>query len=379
MTLRICHLITDLEVGGAERTLVNLLTGIDRTRFASDVVSLIDPGPMAAPLVAAGIPVLGLGMQRGAPRLGGLATLVRHLRRTRPAVLQTWLYHSDLAGTLASFVARPARLAWNLRCTGVAATPDERTTRVVMRLLARLSGFPDAVLVNAEHGLRVHEAAGYHPRQWVVIPNGVDVARFRPRAADERVALRAKLGLPPSGPVVGLVGRMHPMKDVDTFLRAAAEVARANAATQFLLCGQGFTAEDAGLAARLESLGLRGRIRLLGRRADVEDIYPVLDVLALSSAYGEGFPNVLIEAMACGVPCAVTDVGDSRAIVGEVGVAVPVQDPAALAAGIGQLLAGDRESLRQRARARVLAEYTLQRMCERYQDFYAALAAGARV
>ena len=378
LPIRICHLISDLDTGGAERSLVNLVTALDPARFRSEVISLVEPGPMAKPLEAAGIKVTTLGMRRGQPTLSGLLALIRHLRAGRPAILQTWLYHADLIGTAAAWIARSERLLWNVRCTDITHAPTEQRIRWLVRSLAVLSGRPDAVVVNSERGRRDHEALGYHPRSWVDIPNGVDLARFRLRRS-ERGELRAQLGLKADACVIGLVARFHPMKDAETYLRAAALFAQSNPNSQFVLCGEGFDAGNASLAALIVELGLEGRVVLLGRRPDTEAIYPALDVLSLCSIYGEGFPNVLSESMACGVSCVVTDVGDSAAIVGDTGIVVPMRDPAALAAGWQDVIARGSQTMGHRARARVESNYSLDLMRARYAALYESIAATGRV
>lgn len=366
--IRVCHLISDLDHGGAERTLVNVLTGVDATRFSSDVVSLLAPGAMALPLREAGIPLMSLNMPRGRPTAGGFARLIRHLRRTKPDLLQTWLYHADLAGTIAALFARSPPLIWNLRCSDMTQTPTD-ASRWLTRTLALLSQRPCAVIVNSKAGKLFHAAAGYHPRQWAYIPNGVGVGRFRPRPS-ERAALRARLGLDARDCVVGFVSRFHAMKDCRTFLAAAALIGRAREGVRFVLCGSGLASDNQQLNELIGEFGLMQQAIALGTRGDMEDVYPAFDVLALSSAYGEGFPNVLIEAMACGVPCVATDVGDSRMIVGELGMIVPPRTPEALAQGVNALLREDLGAISERVRAHVVANYSQERMCARYQELY---------
>jgi glycosyltransferase involved in cell wall biosynthesis len=375
LPIRICHLITDLETGGAERSLVNLATGLDPARFRNDVVSLVTAGPMAAPLKAAVIPVMTLGMRRGKPTVSGLARLIRHLRATRPTILQTWLYHADFIGTLAAPLARPARLVWNVRCTDISQEPTETSIRWLVRSLASLSRRPAAVVVNSQRGRLDHETLGYWPRAWADIPNGVDLGRFRVRRS-ERLVLRNHLGLSGDGPVVGLVARFHVMKDVDGFLKAAAAFGRSRPDARFVLCGAGFDAGNPALSSLIAELGLAGRIVCLGRRDDVEDIYSALDILTLCSTYGEGFPNVVCEAMACGVPCVVTDIGDSAAIVGDTGVVVPMRNSQALADAWASVLSRGAQALGDRARRRVESEFSLELMRSRYAALYEALAAG---
>ena len=374
--IRVTHLITGLEAGGAERSLATLVARLDPC-FRSEVVTLTEPGPMAREIRAAGIPVTSLSISRGAGRgrsgVSGLARLVRHLRRTRPALLQTWLYHADLVGLAAGRLAGVPRIVWNIRCSDMTPGAEAPKLRRLTGWLARLSAWPDAVVVNSGAGRTAHETLGYRPRRWVEIANGVDSARFRPRT-QERDALRRKLGLRPSAIVIGLVARFHPMKDHETFLRAAALFAARRPETEFALCGEGCTAATEPLSRLVAALGLRDRVRFLGTRADMEDVYPAFDLAALSSAYGEGFPNTLVEAMACAVPCVATDVGDSRRILGPAGLVVRPRDPAAMAEAWAETLAGDRAALGSQARERAVAEFGLARVLERYEALYDGLA-----
>jgi len=372
LPLRVCHLITDLDTGGAERTLVNLVRAMDRTQFSNDVVTLVEPGPMAQQLAKAGIPITSLRMRRGRPTPAALLSLAHHLRATKPTILQTWLYHADLIGTAAAWLARPDLMLWNVRCTDVTHAETEKPVRWLVRLLAALSACPDAIIVNSKKGQRDHEEIGYRPKRWVNIPNGVDLAHFHPRNA-EQAALRDRLGLDPHATTIGLVARDHPMKDVETFLRAASFFLKDHADAQFVLCGDGFNATNDALTRTIANLRLAGRFVLLGRRADMDIVYPALDILTLCSIYGEGFPNVLCEAMACGVPCVATDIGDSAEIVGDCGVIVPTRNPDALARGWEALLRQGSRHAGELARARVAAHYSLDQMCAKYQLLYRSL------
>ncbi len=377
LPLRVCHLITGLDTGGAERSLVNLVTGMARAQFSSDVVSLVEPGPMALPLREAGISVTSLGMRRGRPTPKALWSLVRHLRATKPAILQTWLYHADLIGTAAALFARPELLLWNVRCTDMTHAGAEKPIRWLVRLLALLSGRPDAIIVNSQKGQRDHEALGYRPRRWINIPNGVDLTRFHPRP-EEQGKLRTRFGLNPSAVTIGLVARYHPMKDVGTFLSAASLFRKSHADAQFVICGDGFTVDNGILTGIIANLGLDRHVVLLGRRSDVDALYPTLDILTLCSIYGEGFPNVLCEAMACGVPCVSTDIGDSAEIIGDCGVIVPIRNPEAVARGWQTLLEQKPQVVGELARSRMLEHYGLDRMCARYELLYRDLASNSQ-
>lgn len=370
--IRICHLITDLDAGGAERMLVNVVTRLDRSRFENSVISLLSPGVMGDELRRAGIPVRGLGMMRGRASLTGFLALVRFLRQTRPTILQSWLYHADLAATLASWCVPRTSLLWNLRCSDL-PSQTERLSRLV-QMLAWMSGTPKAIVVNSEKGAEFHRQFGYRPRDWVFIANGVDTMRFRPDP-DARARLRHQFGIGPEAPVIGLVARYHPMKDFPTFVEAARGLVRLRPDVRFVVGGQGFSTANAQVVEAVGAAGLEAQVHLLGTRSDMENVYPAFDVLTLSSAYGEGFPNVLIEAMACGVPCVATDVGDSRAIVGETGIVVPPRDPQALIDGwhtmIARVTAAD---VRERSRMRAAEYYGIERICRQYETLYETVA-----
>jgi glycosyltransferase involved in cell wall biosynthesis len=328
---------------------------------------------MAQTLAQAGIPVTSMEIGRHWPNPATLLSLIRHLRTKKPAILQTWLYHADFCGSVAAFFTRPDHLLWNVRSSQIDDSAIRRSTRYLARFLAALSNRPDAIIVNSQDGQRYHERIGYRPKRWVNIANGVDLQRFRPRR-DERATLRTRLGIPADAAVIGLVARYHPMKDIETFIRAASRFQQEHKNVKFVLCGDGLRPENSRLAKLVHDLELDRRTVLLGLRSDIELVYPALDVLTLCSIAGEGFPNVLCEAMACDVPCAVTDVGDSAEIVGDCGLIVPKRDHEALARAWHALLEKQSPPGTESARSRIAARYSLEKMCAHYELFYRSLA-----
>ena len=281
--------------------------------------------------------------------------------RRSPAILQTWLYHADFFGSVAAFFAKPDHLLWNVRSSEIDHPGIRRSTRYLARLLAILSRRPDAIVVNSQDGQRYHERIGYRPKQWVNIANGVDLERFRPRPS-ERAMLRARLGIPADAAVIGLVARYHPMKDIDTFLRAASRFQQDHENVKFVLCGDGLGPDNSTLAKLVGVSRPCPQCCPAWPRSDIELVYPALDVLTLCSIAGEGFPNVLCEAMACDVPCVATDVGDSAEIIGDCGLIVPLRDPQALAGAWRALLEKHRSS-GPRVRVRGLRRVTACNGC----------------
>jgi glycosyltransferase involved in cell wall biosynthesis len=372
--LRIVHLITGLEAGGAERMLLRLTAGSDRSRFSSTVVSMTAGGLIAGLLAAAGVRVESLGIGRGRADPRGAVRLLRLLRELRPHILQTWLYHADLLGLCARLLGRPPRLLWNIRCTEAICAP------ALQQLLRCCSTLPDGVVVNSMAGQRFHERLGYRPKRWAYIPNGFDTRELRPDDA-ARHRLRRELGIADATVTIGMAARYHPMKDHTSFLAAAAELARTRADVVFLLAGAGMTADNRALAAAIADFGLTPRMRLLGERPDIARVYPGFDIATLSSAFGEGCPNALGEAMACGVPCVATDSGDSALLLGDAGIVVARRDPSALAAAwakLAALPAEARRGLGHHARERIESHYAIGTIVRRYEALYAEIAGADR-
>jgi glycosyltransferase involved in cell wall biosynthesis len=373
--VRITHVISGLVEGGAEMMLARLLSRIDRDRFDCEVICLGESGPMAERIRATGIPLTILGMRRGRPSVGGFYRLMSELRRFRPHVLQTWLYHADIAGLMAGRATGVPAIVWNIRASDMDMTRYRTMSALTLRACARWSHQPTAVVVNSKAGKRHHERLGYRPRRWVLIPNGVDTTLFKP---DEQARLdfRAELGLSQDAILIGSVARFDPMKDQAGLLRAAATVTMGDARAHFVLAGANVDLDNPVLSGATADLRLQGRVHLLGPRRDVPRLMAALDLAVSSSSYGEGFPNVLAEAMSSGVACVTTDVGDSRVIVGTTGEVVAPNDPAALAAAIARMIQLDPNAKAARgrtARARMLEEYDQPVAVARYEQLYESL------
>jgi glycosyltransferase involved in cell wall biosynthesis len=369
---RIAHLITGLDVGGAERMLVRLLTRMDRSRYDNVVISMLPPGPMADALRGAGVPVHTLAMRRGIPNPVAAARLVRLLRRLRPRILQTWLYHADVIGILVGRLAGVRHIVWNLRAADVDMGPYGAVSQWTRRIGSWTSSWPDAVVVNSHAGRQAHEAVGYRPRRWAWIPNGVDLLEFRP-SPGLRAAVRREWNVSDEAFVFGVVGRWDPIKGIDLVVDAAAALGRPRAC--FVLVGRGLEPGNAALTGPIDRARLRGHVRLLGERTDVARLHAGFDCLVMPSR-GEGCPNAVVEAMASGLPCVVTDVGDAAFLVGDTGWVVAPEDRTALAEAcrraIDQPIAETRR-LGDAARARVARHFAIDQVSRTYETFYDSL------
>lgn len=351
-----------------------LVAQMDQQRFENIVVSLTDIGPLGKSLAELNIPVYALNMPHGRPTVRGIRTLIRLLRRERPAVLQTWMHHANLLGTLVRRQARVPYLLWNIRNANQDLRLYQPLTRWILRACARLARWPNVVVINSQTGRTIHTALGFHPRCWAVIPNGFDLDRFSPQES-ARDSVRRELGLSPDTILIGVVGRYHPMKGHQIFLQAAKHLTAVYPDVHFLLAGQGLVATNPDLNKMIAGHEVARITHFLGERNDMPRLMAALDILANSSAT-EGFPNVVGEAMSCGVPCVVTDVGDSAILVGDTGIVVPPQDAQALADGWLSLLeagAPARHQLGQAARRRIEANYSLESIVRQYEELYLSL------
>ncbi len=371
--IKVVHIITGLTVGGAESMLCKLVTRLNSPEVTHEVVSLSQIGPLGERMQRAGIPVYALGMQPGRPDPRAILKLARWLRERQPNLILTWLYHADMVGGIANKMAGNFPLAWNIRRSYLDRATLKRSTYMLGRMCSRLSHYlPERILCCSQAGLEEHLRLGYDSTKMEVIPNGFDTETFRPDFS-ARKAVREELGLPMDAILIGMMGRFHRMKDHRNLVQAATLLHRTHPEVHFVCAGAGVNWQNVELAHWIRDADLCDNFHLLGPRNDIPTLTASLDIATLSSQYGEGFPNVVGEAMACGVPCVVTNVGDSAYIVGETGFVVPPRSPIALRSGWQRALAlspSARRDLGAQARQRVHAEFALDTVIDRYEQFF---------
>ncbi len=343
--------------------------------FKHCIVSLTGPGIYGPELEASGIPVYCLNMERSIFNLRKFINLYLFIRKYRPHVLQTWLYHADLIGLVSGELARVPNIVWNVRCSDMDFKYYSLGTRVIFVLLSKLSFAPDAVVVNSEAGKQFHIKKGYRPKLWEVIPNGFDTDIFKPDTG-AGTRLRQFLGIDPSVQIIGMVARFDPMKDHANFFAAAKILIACFSDARFVLIGRGMNEQNIELMRMIQENSMSNRTYLLGERTDIHDIVPGFDICTLSSSFGEGFPNVLGEAMSCGIPCVATDVGDSARIIADSGQVVSPGNPGSLArAWLDMLLISpnQRAEFGIKARKRVENNFSVLKAVDKYKRLYLEL------
>jgi glycosyltransferase involved in cell wall biosynthesis len=373
---RITHVIGSLALGGAERSLCALTAHHDSHTTAVHVVTLLDGGPLRRTLEEQGVVVESLAMKRRLPDPLAILRLARVLRRQRPDVVVTWLDHSNVIGGLAAQLAGRVPVVWNIRHCAPMRNDARALTRLVGWSSTRLSPWlPERIVYVSQAARTLHAETGFADDRAIVIPNGFDPVAFHPDPQARR-AVRDELGVARDCLLVGLFGRYHADKDHANFLRAAARIRQSLPAARFLLCGTDIDAGNSALVHQLDRSGLRDACHLLGPRDDMARLAASLD-LQVSSSVTEAMPRVVGEAMACGVPCVVTDVGDSALLVGDTGHVVPAGDDRALAdhcLALLQTSSASRQALGLRARQRIVEQFSLDRMVVRHFDLWTAVA-----
>jgi glycosyltransferase involved in cell wall biosynthesis len=371
---KVLHIITGLATGGAETMLLKLLTGMDETRFQNSVIALTDAGSIGDRIRELGIPLTVLGMSRSRPMPWDFIRLYLQIRRHKPHVVQTWLYHADFFGYFAARLAGVKSIAWNIRCSYMGADYYRGISGILIKALAALSSRPEVIIVNSAAGRALHESLGYHPAKWQIIPNGFDTNIFK-ASTEFRTNIRDELGISPDARVVGMIGRWDPVKGHNVFLKTASRLCESQPDCQFVLVGSGCEDSNAELLEHASS-GLRANLHLLGERDDIPAVTAALDI-AVCASIGEGFPNILGEAMASEVPCVATDVGDCSDIIADTGRIVPSGDAVAMAKAWAELLTlpvDEFAELGRKARHRVEQVYSIGNVIETYERLYEKLS-----
>jgi glycosyltransferase involved in cell wall biosynthesis len=374
--IKVAHIITDLSLGGAETMLYRVLSHMDALHFEHEVISLTTLGEITGPIRELKVPVRALQMKRGIPDPFATVRLAQWIRASKPQVVQTWMYHANLLGGLAARFSGDVPLVWGIHHTDLDSRRNKRLTIWTAKTCGAISGWlPRCAIFCSESALQSHRRIGYDAKEMVVIPNGFDLEEFKPDPT-ARSAVISELRLHPGVTLIGMAARFHPIKDHRNFTLAAARLEARFPDVHFVLFGRDVTPENTELGRLILAAGIQSRCHLLGERRDVARLFSAMNIV-VSSSLSEAFPLAVGEAMSCGTPCVVTNVGDSAQVVGTAGKVVPPGNPDALAEALAELVAQGPEARRQlgmAARCRVQAHFALRGVVQKYESIYSRLA-----
>lgn len=375
--IRIVFLIRSLYFGGAERQLLTLVNGLNKVLFDPIVLCFYSGGELETEFAKNSVPIIHLEKKGRWDVFPFLIRLINQIQILNPDILHSYLSMSNILAVLVKIFIKKTRIVFGVRYAYMDLSKYDLLTRFVYMLEIFLSRFADLVIVNSYTGKRNHIKNGFASNRMIVIPNGIDTTQFYPSPA-ERVEFRANHAITAHSPLVGLVGRLDPVKDHSTFIKAARIVLLEKPQVNFICIGDGDTEYREELKELAHHLGISEKIIWLEGQKNVRAVYNALDICC-STSIGESFSNVIAEAMACSLPCVVTDVGDSALILDDSGIVVPVGDDQTLAEGIINLLslsASERLLLGVKGKQRIEKEFSVLRMIERTEKVLINLKQG---
>ena len=363
---KILFFIRSLNAGGAERQLVVTAKGLAERGHKVSVLTFYSGGFYEEELTGSSVQLISLNKKGRWDLLAFFYRLLKVLRQQRPQVMYSFLNTANILAAIYRPFLSSCHIVWGVRASNMDLEQYDWLSRWLYWLECRLSRFADDIVANSHAGLEYAIQHGFPKQKMTVIPNGIDTDRFYPnKSKGDR--LRQLWGVTKGECLIGVVGRVDPMKGIPTFLEAAARIKQQNPKTRFVWVGEGATNYKKAMRKLATKLGLDTVLIWAERHSDMVAVYNAFDI-AVSSSYGEGFPNVLGEAMACGVPCVVTNVGDSALIVGIDGAIVPPNDARSLADAILTQLTLDNKSIGKRSRNRIIEQYSLIKLCKRTEE-----------
>lgn|SRR5699024_3496681 len=366
---KITHIITGLNMGGAETMLFKLLKYMDREKYDAEVISMMDEGVYGSKIRNLGINVHSLNMTQGKPSIKGFIKAKKYILNSD--IIQTWMYHADLFGYFLYKFSKTKKLIWGIRRNNLDPSLNKKTTLSIAKFNSNLSKKVDTVVSCSIKAKKTHLKFGYHDKNMIVIPNGFELERFR-RIEESKKQVSSIINKGMDIPYIIHVGRYNILKDHKNFLKALGMIKKQGIQFHAIMIGSQVNNQNAELMDLISKYDLHSQVNLLDRRDDIPVLMSGSDIF-VSSSIDEGFPNVVGEAMACETPCVVTDAGDSAYIVGDTGKVVPIQNSNALANAIMELLSlteEERNNLGTQARKRVIEKFDIKKVTNQFEQLY---------
>lgn len=373
----VLHIITGLPIGGAQTALRQLVERSAEDGYRMPVISLSELGTVGANLQSQGFKVQSMNISRSRPTPLDLFRLMSMINSHKPDVIQTWMYHADLLGGIAARLCTRVPVIWNIRHSDLQLSGIKNKTIFIAKACAKISSFvPNKIICNSHYAARLHIEMGYAKDRLIVLPNGIDTTLFHPTAED-RAGLCKEIQAAQDEFLIGHIARYHPQKDHRSFIEAAGMLCKRFPNVRFVLCGEDVDSKNQDLASAIDQTGHSDRFHLLGLRSDIPKLMASMNITVSSSAFGEGFSNVLGESMASGTPCVSTDSGDAKYIIKNTGWVVGKQQPQALAEAIGSAIRETPDAMHNRAiaaRERIHDNFSLPKITAKYLSLYESVS-----
>ena len=368
--MKILHIITGLGDGGAELTLYKICKYDTSNKHI--VISLKDKGKYFSLLKKLGIEVYCLNMNFFS--IYKFFFLIKKINILKPNIVQTWLVHADFLGGIAARLAGIKNIVWNVRYSNIEIKKSKLSTILIIRILSRLSYIiPLSIIIVSKRAKKIYEKKGYDKKKLKFIPNGYNLSTFKISKVKKNYFYK-KINLKKKIPLIGCVARYDPQKDHLNLLNALSIIRSKNLNFFCIFVGSNINQDNIDLVSKIKKLNLTSYVKLLGRNDNIPQLMNGLDLHVLSSSYGEGFPNVIAEAMACGTPCITTDVGDAAFIVGKIGWVVPPKNPIKLSKAIEKALyeiggiKWDKRCIK--ARLKIKEKFSINKMLKSYNKVW---------
>lgn len=372
---KVLFVTTGLGTGGAEVFLCDLASQMVASGISCTIVSLKSKGQQADRLAKSGCEVVQIASQKPLDLLLLVPRLRTLIAKQKPDLVQGWMYHGNIAATLATLCMK-IPIMWSLHHSLQDIHDEKPALQAAIYVSRMLSYLPHKIHYCATPSAQQHEDFGFNSEHRIVIPNGINCQKFTP-SPDQRTRARQAMGIRKNdGLVIGHIGRLHPMKDHPNFIRAAALACAERPDLSFVMIGAEVEDRNKTLVTLCESLGVRNRIHLLGPREDIAELLHGINILSTSSAWGESLPIVIGEAMATGIPCVATDLGDCTHLIGNTGKIVLPRDAAALSKAWLELLSEPPQQFSQRedeARKRIVNYFEIHKIVKAFLEHYAEL------
>lgn len=377
MLTKSLHIITSLSIGGAETMLLRLIKHKPDLAKSTIVISLTDNGEIGRILESLGASVICLGMHNWSSIFKALFNLKKIIQNEKPDIIHTWMYHANILGGIAAFLAKNKNIIWSIRRSEFTCG-ESLSTYMIMRLGAMLSKvIPKVVVCVAESGLKNHQKYGYKPDNMIVIPNGFDADKLKHDQVI-RKEIRKELNIYDDEVIIGCVGRFHESKGYEILIASSMEVIKLHKKVRYLLIGRDLDQRNTILMEWINKTGFSDHFLLAGEKHNVADYMSAMDIFCLSSIT-EGFPNVLGEAMASALPCVATSVGDVEKITGNNAILVQPKNKKLLSKGLCEMLNLDDEKrikIGLNGRKKIEKEYPIKLICEKYFNLYSLISCG---